>query len=846
MTTTDRNEQEREGRHERVGTSAAERAFFYAGVFLISAAILMLQVVQTRILSVTTWYHLAFFVISMAMFGMTAGAVRVYQLWDRIKEESISYHLERATLFCAATIPISLMAQFTIITDFAASFTTVVSFALLAVCIAVPFYFGGVVVSLALTRSPYPVGNVYSADLLGAGGGCLAALLLLNQVDGPSAVLAVSVLVALSALCFARSGLGKTADRDARGSWLVRRNGTVLVALVLLFVGNVSTDHGVQPIWVKGKAERYDGSLKFVKWNSFSRVAAYRTRSGTPSLWGPSKKLPDDLEVEQMKLDIDGLASTVMYRFGDHIRETRFLHYDVTNLAYALPGRRKAGAVIGVGGGRDVLSAWSVDMEHVTGVEINPILVGLHSKDSPVGNFSGLADLPNVELVADEARSWFARTDRKFDVIQMSLIDTWAATGAGAFTLSENGLYTREAWNIFLQRLSDQGVYTVSRWFAPGDANETGRMVSLAVASLMDLGAAQPRQHIFVGAAEHIATLVLSRSPLRTEDVAALRAAVQRNGFDVLVSPDARAATDVLERIVSRTDLQELHTYTSSMALDLTAPTDDRPFFFNQLKLDRPGELLRAIRGGNKGVLTGNILATATLVIILLVSVLLVVVTIVLPLRSSVRHISRHLATGGSTYFLLIGIGFMMVEIGLLQRSSVFLGHPSYSLSVVLFSIIVATGIGSLVSERLKLDSRAKVTVWAVLTAAYVGSLPSWMPGLFLQFDDAALMTRAALAVGVIAPAGLLMGFGFPTGMRLVSAVDERVTPWFWGVNGAAGVLAGGMAILLGMTFGIGVTLRIGAVCYIGLIPAAAWIAMAGERKSDPPARAGTNPQTQS
>jgi hypothetical protein len=159
-----------------------------------------------------------------------------------------------------------------------------------------------------------------------------------------------------------------------------------------------------------------------------------------------------------------------------------------------------------------------------------------------------------------------------------------------------------------------------------------------------------------------------------------------------------------------------------------------------------------------------------------------------------------------------------MAEIALLQRISVFLGHPVYALSVVLFSLILSTGIGSLASERAPLDSNLRLVVWSALTGIYLLALPLWLPEVLLRLESTGLLLRAGLAVVVLAPAGFLMGFGFPTGMRLVSMVDERPTPWFWGINGAAGVLAASVAVLTSIEFGIDTTLRVGAVCYL-LLP---------------------------
>jgi hypothetical protein len=193
-------------------------------------------------------------------------------------------------------------------------------------------------------------------------------------------------------------------------------------------------------------------------------------------------------------------------------------------------------------------------------------------------DYSTIAALDGVKFEIDEARSWFARTPRSFDVIQMSLIDTWAATGAGAFTLTENGLYTVEAWQRFLGRLNPDGLFTVSRWYAPGEVNETGRLVSLAVATLIENGATEPRRHLFLATADHVATLIVSKSPLSPAALAALKDAAKAKAFTVLLSPDTAAPSEMLERIVTAGDRPALDRATASYYLDLTPPTDARPF----------------------------------------------------------------------------------------------------------------------------------------------------------------------------------------------------------------------------------------------------------------------------
>ena len=438
-------------------------ARFYCGVFLVTASGLMLQIVQTRILSVVLWYYLAFLVISIAMFGITAGTVWVYLRRGQFSERTLSHDLTYFTTLLAVAIALCGAVQTTLAPVDSVVGTRLFVWFELATCLTLPFFLSGVVVSLALTRSPFPVGRVYGVDLAGAAAGCLGALMLLNLTDGPSAVLWVSAITALGAIAFAGSGIGGKPATRLPFAVPLQYIKVIFVVLVLGAALNSTTGQGIEPLVVKGKLETTADAPLLTKWNSFARISASDIGVRPAGLWGPSPTYQSaDWPIEQRLMNIDGDAGTLAFRWDGNVARAGFLKYDVTNLAYFLPGHRRA-AVIGVGGGRDMLSARVFGVPDVTGVEINPILARLLTTEPGFADFSGIANQPGFHFHVDEGRSWFARTSQSFDVIQMSLVDTWAATGAGAFTLSENGLYTVDAWTIFLGRLTDNGVFTVSR-----------------------------------------------------------------------------------------------------------------------------------------------------------------------------------------------------------------------------------------------------------------------------------------------------------------------------------------------------------------------------------------------
>jgi hypothetical protein len=355
-------------------------------------------------------------------------------------------------------------------------------------------------------------------------------------------------------------------------------------------------------------------------------------------------------------------------------------------------------------------------------------------------------------------------------------------------------------------------------------------MLSLAMATLMDENVSNPREHIFLAAVGNLATLIVARAPFTPEELGTLTAIANRLHFTILVTPQSPTESSVLSAIMGATTPQGLNEAVAKYPLDLSAPTDDRPFFFNQLRITDPASLSLAFRS-EPGVTRGNLLASITLGVVVVLSTIFVLITTIVPSLPSIRRVTPRIAVLGSVYFVLIGLGFMFVEVGLIQRISIYLGHPVYGMSIGLFGIIVSAGIGSLCSSRLSLRTGMRIQLWAAALGIYLILLPYWLPILVNEFASANLFVRAGVSLTAIVPAGLLMGFGFPTGMEIVNAIDPRPTPWFWAVNGAAGVLAAGVAVTVSIHSAISTTLWCGAACYLLLGPIA--VNLARPHRSD-------------
>ena len=804
-----------------------QRGWFLLGVFLVSGSVLTVQLLLSRIYSVTTWYHLSFLVISIAMFGMTLGAVRVYRGDAAEQRASLPSLAARGCFKFGVLLPFAAFISVFVPIMHSEVYVTAVLLPMVALIASLPFYFGGVVISLCLTRSPFKVSEIYGYDLLGAAIGCLVALVLMESIDTPSALIIAAVGPLFAGLCFLRSAAlpqrgGQGLDRKLLGGGIVL---FLLVGSVNIFLEKPL----IYPRFPKGVAVPH-AALDLDRWNSISRITlSNEQRDKAPFSWGVSSKRPKSMRATERFMVIDGDAGTPQTRFdGTSFGDLDFLAYDLTSLAYRLPGLERA-AVIGVGGGRDVLTAKYFGVESVVALDVNAIQIDLLRNDPYYRTYTGFDKLENVELIHSEARSWFARNRGSFDIIQMSLVDTWASTGAGAFALSENGLYTIEGWRVFMDDLADGGVFTVSRWMSRGEPAETGRILSLAVGTLLERGASDPSAHIFLAAtkreAANISTLVVSKDPLTDAQVDALRTTVQELDFDIIVTPGENPSDQLLRAISHAGSRAELDEVTRNSYLKLFPPTDKQPFFFNQAPLGDPVALYNLAQSERYHVFSGQARASLNLLFIILFSAVMVVLVILLPLRQSLRAIDAGTILGGTAYFFLIGLGFMMLEISMLQTMGLFLGHPSLSLAVVLFSLILSTGIGSLLSGRLPLDGRGRMILWVALTVGYFLAMGLTIHRIFFDLTELTLVLRALACLAFTIPGGILLGFGFPTGMTLCDRRNSRITPWLWGINGATGVLGSAVAIATNISYGLDKTMMLGALCYALLLPAALYLA---------------------
>jgi hypothetical protein len=783
-----------------------------AGLLFVALATLMYEVLLTRIFSVTMWYHFAFVAISIAMLGMTVGALIVYVRPQWFPPEAAKRQLAFSAILLPVLTLFSFLTQLSIPFRVHPSVVAAYAIAFTYAVITVPFVVSGVTVCLALTRFPRDVGRLYAADLIGAALGCVLLVWVLEITDGPTAVLVVCALAAIGALAFSfDSGSG------ALRGWSL----TLALLFIIAAAGHtvlVNHQRGILRIlYVKAG---FEARPMYERWNSYSRVRVNGNpnQAEEPYAWGLSPTFPEDRKFYQLHLDIDTAAGTVITKDTGNPADFEHLKYDVTNIGYYIrPDSRVL--VIGVGGGRDILSALLFGAREVTGVELNRNI--LDTVNGRFGDFSGHLDRnPRVHFVNDEARSFVARqsgSQHQYDFMQISLIDTWAATAAGAFVLSENALYTVEAWDLFLEHLSDHGLLSVSRWYFQSRPGEVYRLTALASAALQRRGVQNPQQHMVIirslRGSDHsegpdgIGTLLLSPSPLSDADVTRLTEEAKRLQFEVVVSPTL-TADDTFARLASGRDLDA---FTRSYPINIAAPTDDSPFFFNMLRLRDLVRPSMTVLGKS----THNMEAVFVLGTLLITVIVLTLVCIFLPLKLTTDAGALRGAGPLLAFFAAIGLGFMLIETSQMQRLIVVLGHPTYGLTVVLFALLLSGGVGSWLTNGVTAEQAAQVgklrlAILLVLLLIF-GFLTPAVADRLQRADTVFRVIASALMLGV---PGLFMGMAFPLGMKLASRRFRHLTPWFWGTNGATSVCASVLAVAIALSWSISAAFWAGCVAY--------------------------------
>lgn len=786
----------------------------YAGVFCIALATLMYEILLTRIFSFTTWYHFAFMVVSLAMFGMTMGAVHVYLRKEQFGSESIPTQLWLNSLLFSLSMAISFVAYVPVSSLLSGSMVGAIALSYTYVLFSLPFFFAGICICVALTKFPSQNGQLYAMDLCGAALGCLAAIAVLSFVDAPTAVIVTAALAAAGSCFFA-------GDCNRLSTVIWSRVAFAAFALLAVIHGGLVQMH-MPRLYLQTSKEPARIDTIYEKWNAISYVRLQSVDAGSSFIWSRSSKCSLGKDARYLWLTIDGAAGTALTEFTGDWRQLEFLKCDVTSIVHQIKHNADV-VVIGVGGGRDILTALLCNQKSVLGIEINQDVLNILT--NVYGDFAGhLERDPRVTLVVDEARSFIERSSRHFDIIQASLIDTWAATSAGAYTLSENALYTVEGWNLLLNHLNDDGILSFSRWYLPGTPEEMYRVCSLAAECLRQAGVREPRKHVIILAQMSgevgVATILVSKQPFTEKQVDEAEQLASKMNFLVLLTP--RSAVD--EGFVKILMPESRQAFIAGFPFNISAPRDDSPFFFNMVRMKGIFDVQMEGRGtGNPGYAAAGMLRS-----LLLIVLLLTMACIVFPLWITRRQIDMKSANPLLIYFLCIGLGFMLVEVSMMQKLTIFLGHPTMGLSVVLFVLLVSGGLGSYITSYTTLAHFSGFRKSIILILPLVLLLAGLGSNNLGMFAATSLPVRVLVSSGLLFAMGLFMGMAFPLGMKMAEKYAQHLTPWLWGVNGAASVCASVLAVVIALSWGINAAMLSGVACY--LLAALAFICMATKR----------------
>ena len=757
-------------------------------VACVAGATLFAELTLTRVFSVLFYYHFSFFAVALAMSGLALGGLWVAR-WPVRSLASSDFARRLGSLALAGAVVSAVeLLVFALRPPAGGSGIAVAASALQWLPL---FVVSGAFLAAAFSRKPEWIGELYAWDLAAAGIACLATIPFLRHVPGPAALFLVPLLFGICALAIEPAGQ----LRRLAGA------GLALASAVALLLGIRS---GRPLIGLHDTPA--DVRIVFERWNEYSRIQG--------RIW-PARP-------QEIDFVIDRSASTQMPfvppepgsrppRIG--VGWVRGLQA----LPYQLNRPRDRVAIIGIGGGRDFLAPLARGARQIVGFEYNQIFIDILKHEFT--HWNAIATRPEVTLVHGEGRTSLARDPRRFDVVQASLTDTWAATAAGGFVLAENGLYTVEGWTALLNALTPRGVLTMTRWYLAAAPIETHRLVALAAAALEDAGVPDPRGHVLLftgppvtptddpvfGAVRH-ATIMISRAPFTPAEVRHIRGVGDRHGYATLAAPGLAGPDTTVAALLEperRARVIADHPY------DISPPTDARPYFFLQL---RPRDIAR--------LLTTDAPSDLSEVSLHPVRVFTALVVAALAVTGLVLMLSKGLTTAGDRtaplvlrgYFVAIGLGYMLVQLGLHQRLIVVLGHPTYALAVVLFSLLLGTGFGAAMSRRfVDRPELAWLAIVAVITAVWAG-----FDGLAALERIAAEPLRLAAAASLVLLVGVVLGFGFPLGVALAAPGGERIVQRMWAVNGAASIAGAALAALVGLAAGSRATVLAGLACYIG------------------------------
>ncbi|VAX15194.1 FIG00933687: hypothetical protein, partial [hydrothermal vent metagenome] len=797
--------------------------FLYFSIFTISVAILGYEILLMRLFSIAQWSHFAYMVISLALLGFGASGTFIAIARKWILPRFGSAYILNAALFSFAMIGCYAVAQRIPFNPLEIAWDKIQWLYLcqMYLVLSVPFFFAANCIGLALANFGERIGEIYRADLLGAGSGALGITLCLFYFS-PSASLKL-----LGGLGFIAAGLVAFDKGLFHSRWL---------AVGLIIFGSVASAL-IPNAWVNPRISQYKSLSQYMQVPGTKIVEERYSPLGLltvvesaviPFRYAPGLSLNNVTEPpSQIAIFTDADSISVITKSGADMSELSFLDSMTSALPYHII-KDPDTLVLGAGGGMDVLQALYHNAKSVDAVELNPQVVSL-VKDT-FSDFAGnIYNRNNVQVHIAEARGFVAASLKKYDLILLSLIDSFAASSAGVHAMNESYIYTTEAFTEYIKGLNPEGVLAVTRWLKL-PPRDTLKLFATAVAALEERGIKDPGSMLALIRSPNTTTLLLKNGAFTEKENNAIRNFCESRSFDTAYYPGMQKEEANRLNVLRKPYFfegasailgKDRKSFFRNYKFDIKPATDDRPHFFNFFKWSSAPEFFSLIkRGGAPLVEWGYLILVLTLIQALFISVVL----IVLPLKAlKTRAKPRRDKSRVIVYFTSLGLAFMFVEIAFIQKFILFLSHPIYAVAVVLSSFLIFAGLGSGFSARmadrysghnslfLRLTP-VEIAVGFIIVVAltHLVSLP-YLFNWFSYFPDTVKIIASVL---LLSPLAFFMGMPFPLGLSRVAEMTPELVPWAWGVNGCASVISAALATLLAVHFGFSVVVTIAMILY--------------------------------
>ena len=787
-------------------------------IALVSAAALAYEVLQTRLFSISQWHHFAYMIISLALLGYGVSGTFI-----ALARERLLSHFRGAFVTQVVGLGISMPACYILAQRIPFHAEQVLwdpqqPLFLLGVylLLAIPFFFAANAIGLALSRFGRRAAGIYAADLLGAGLGSLGIIGLLFLVFPGRSVAIVA-------------GLGLAAAAVAWRELRLRPGGAALLLLALALLMAIATPGR----WLQPEISQYKGLSQTLEIPGTEVLAKRSSPLGllhvvaspeVPLRQAPGLSLRASSEIpEQVAVFTDGSGLSPIARYDGQREALAYMDQTTSALPYHLASIQRV-AVLGAGGGSGVLQALYHQVPEIDAVEVNPQMASLVT--DRFAEFSGnLYERPGVSLHIAEARGFLTTTPRRYDLVQLAMVQAAGASAAGLHALNESYIYTVEALQTYLQRLRPGGYLAITRW-AKLPPRDTLKLIATARQALEREGVQSPGEHLVLIRNWQTATLLIKRGPVSGDEVEALRHFAQDRAFDVAYHPG------ITRESVNRFNvLREPYFYEGTKALlgprapsfredykfNLRPATDNRPYFFHFMKWSALPELLDLRgQGGMPLIEWGYLVLIATLLQALVLSLVLILVPLLVNRRMRALASRSHLRGRTLAYFGALGFAFLFVEMAFIQRFILFLHHPVYATGVVLTAFLVFASLGSAVSGSLgRRMGLRRAMVLATVGIAVVGALyalgltPALQP--MLGWPD---LARIGISLLLIAPLAFVMGMPFPLGLTALGDYAPGLIPWAWGINGCTSVISAVLGTLLALHLGFTLVVVFALVLY--------------------------------